>query len=106
MENGNTKTVHNVKLLFPINTNVCGLRRQAHRGHLTVRQNKYTTDYFKLLNTKRSPLYLKAQLVPRFKHLSTRLEKQPAYTVSDTSLCLSSDKYKIHKYGVGRAYDS
>ena len=30
-------------------------------------------------------------------------KNQSVYAVSGTSRCFSSDKYKIHKYGVGRA---
>ena len=55
------------------------------------------------LNTKRRLLYLKTQFVPRSKHFSSRLN-QSAYAVSGTSRCLFPDKYKIHKYSVGRAY--
>jgi len=31
-------------------------------------------------------------------------KNQSVYAVSGTSCCLFSDKYKIHKYSVGRAY--
>ena len=50
------------------------------------------------LQTKRRPLYLKTQSVPRSKHFHLGCKNQSVYAVSGTKRCLSSDKYKTHKY--------
>ena len=63
----------------------------------------YLVD-FNPLNTKRRMLYLKTQFVPRSKHFHLGYKNPSVYAVSGTSRCLFSDKYKTHKYIVGRTY--
>ena len=59
---------------------------------------------FSPLKTKRRLHYLKTQFVPRNKHFSSGYKNQSIYAVSGTSRCLFSNKYKTHKYSVGRTY--
>jgi hypothetical protein len=74
-----------------------------------TRHVMFTSKFLKLkqayyvlvsLKTKRRPLYLKAQSVPRCKHFLSRFKNHSVYAVSGTSRCLFSDKYKLHKYNM------
>jgi ribonuclease HI len=56
------------------------------------------------LKTKRRLFYLKIKSVPCSKHLGYK--NQSVYGVSGTSRCLFWDKYKTHKYSMGRTHNS
>jgi len=56
------------------------------------------------LKTKRVPLYLKTHPYRAVNTFHLGYKNQSVYVVSGTSRCLFTDKYKTHKYSVGRAY--
>jgi len=56
------------------------------------------------LQTKHRLLDLKTQSIPRCRHFISFIKTKSVYAVSGTSRCFFSDKYKTHKYSVGRAY--
>jgi len=66
-------------------------------------EQSFLNPLINLLKTKRRQLYLKTQFVPRSKHFHLGYKNQNV--VWGRSRCLFSDKYKAHKYGVGRAYN-
>jgi len=64
----------------------------------------YVQRHINLLKTKRRPLYLKPSPYRAVNTFHLGYRNQPVYAVSGTIRCLFSDKYKTHKYCVGRAY--
>ena len=56
------------------------------------------------LNTKRRLLYVKTQLYRAVNTFQLGYKNHSGYDASGTSRCSFSDKYKTHKYSVGRAY--
>ena len=81
-------------------------------GVLYVQKRGYTGCFsvsglsFNPLKTKRRLLYLKTHSYRAVNTFHLGYKNQSVYAVSGTSRCLLSDKYKIHKYSVGRAYSS
>jgi len=51
-------------------------------------------------------LYLKAQSYHAVNTIYLGYKNESVYAVSDTSHCLFWEKYKTHKYSVGRKYSS
>ena len=67
--------------------------------------SRHKPGQFDLLKTKRRLLYLKTQFVRAVDTFHLGYKNQSVYAVSGTSRCLFSDKYKTHKYSVGRTYN-
>ena len=94
---------------FPVIPTVCVVP-EIFQSYLTAMNDFFCLSHgryiyiFNPLQTKRRPLYLKPQSLPRCKHFLSGYKNQSVYAVSGTSRCLFSDKYKTHKYSVGRAY--
>ena len=68
---------------------------------LIIRNQKLTLNPLKM---KRRLLYLKTQFYHAVNTYNLSYKNQSVYAVSGTIRCLFSDKYKTHKYSVGRAY--
>ena len=77
--------------------------RMAHSGHLQD-LDEYGEGNINPLNTNGRPLYLRPSPYRTVSTFHFGYKNQSVYTVSGTSRCLFSDKYKTHKYSVGRAY--
>ena len=59
------------------------------------------------INPLRTKLYVSDLKTQPYRAVNTfhlGYKNGSVYTVSGTSRCFSSDKYKTHKYSVGRAY--
>jgi hypothetical protein len=76
------------------------LDKVVFQFHWIIFRNSCTKS-INYLNTKRRLLYLNSQSVPRSKHF--RLGYISLWC--DTSRWLFSNKYKTHKYSLGRAYN-
>ena len=64
-------------------------RKYCGSSGIRVHRKMYCANSgFNPIKTKRRPLYLKTQFVPRCKHFSSRLQNQSVYDVSGTSRCL------------------
>ena len=66
---------------------------------------QFVPPYFNPLKTKRTPLYLKTQSYRAVNTFHLGYKNQSVYAVSFTNRCLFSDKYRTHKYSVGRTYN-
>ena len=67
--------------------------------------SKCRESWINPLKTKRRPLYLKPSSYRAVNTFLLGYKNQSVYAISGTSRCLYLDKYKAHKYSVGRAYN-
>ena len=73
---------------------------------LMISVSKYFRNIssIKPLKTKRRLLYLRSSSYRAVNTFHLGYKNHSVYDISGTSRCLFSDKYKTHKYSVGRAY--
>ena len=71
---------------------------------ICVKVRMYIDYVFNSLQTKGRSLYLRPSPYRAVNTFHLGNKNQSVYAVSGTSRCLFSDKYKTHKYSVGRAY--
>jgi hypothetical protein len=83
------------------NLNVYFYRKIRNTGYNTLR---LVRAKFNPLSTKRKPLYLSPSSYCAVHTFQLCYKNQSVYAVGGTSRCLFPDKYKTHKYRVGRAY--
>jgi len=91
---------HNVKLYALLILFIPFLSQPAWGPHILQTCN----FLFNPLKTKRRPLHLRSSTYRAVNTFQLGYKNQSVYAASGTSRCLFSDKYKTHKYVVGRTY--